>query len=205
MNYKGFKIVAGLTFVALTIQGSIIYGQIFKRDFEHLDSFSSFNTQAYKKIKIFDAWNFLNTRTPSVDKVSIGFIDSGIDSLHPEFSGEKIDTQVIGKVDLGKTSFLDKFPSDEHGTAVAGIIGANNISRFVSLPVNSPHMNGIVSGFTDNYALEMRRSVGIVAYDTLVALNELGTRNIPLVNIGNTVINASALTAEQKQPLEGDI
>ncbi|KKU14933.1 MAG: Cellulose 1,4-beta-cellobiosidase-like protein, partial [Parcubacteria group bacterium GW2011_GWB1_45_9] len=113
---------------------------------------------AYDKINIFDAWKFVNKAAANISAVVIGIIDTGVDANHPEFAGVNLGI-------LGLPAFqaledrAEEFRSDltaGHGTAVAGIIGANNLSATQVLPVGSPQMNGIISGVTNQYFLESR-------------------------------------------------
>jgi len=101
---------------------------------------------AYDKIKIIDAWNFLERALPILSPVSIGIFDTGIDITHPEFRQVSIDTPIIADT-LGSG----------HGTQVAGIIGANNLS--FGGTYTPPQMNGILSGARNlNYTLRIRFS-----------------------------------------------
>ncbi|MEK7146828.1 MAG: S8 family serine peptidase [Patescibacteria group bacterium] len=131
---------------------------LFTEDSLNLEKSDPFLFKAYSIIKIDKTWNLLNNLTPglSLTPVKIGVIDTGIDFLngrHPEFVGIDIfgltasvfrDTGVLG------------FTGEGHGTQVAGIIGANNISFPDPNKYEFPHMNGIVSGVHDlDYILEL--------------------------------------------------
>ncbi|MDP3947700.1 MAG: S8 family serine peptidase [bacterium] len=90
-------------------------------------------TLAYDKINIQPAWEFIKNAAPLLNEVILGVVDGGLDLGHPEFAG----------VNTGQAVQRGIRP-DSHGSAVTGIIGANNISSL--LPYIFPHMNGIVSG-----------------------------------------------------------
>lgn len=117
-------------------------------------------TAAYFKIKIVEAWQTIIDLGPELAPVKIGILDTGINANHPEFRGETIDDTLVGVVDLGETPLTareDDPVTEHHGTAVAGVIGANNLSFFMTLPPDSPQMNGIVSGVPSlSYTLEVR-------------------------------------------------
>src|SRR3989344_458016 len=136
-------IIACLLFFILAAKVSLSILQI-QRDLENLRNFPQDFTEAYKKIKIFDAWNLLDALMVSFQRVNIGVVDSGVDTKHPEFAGEEINGNIIGRVDFGlfRPVFGDREPGG-HGTQVAGIIGANNLSAFTTIPTSSPQMNGI--------------------------------------------------------------
>jgi hypothetical protein len=102
----------------------------------------------YDIIRAKDAWNASFSSSEPLSRVTIGIIDRGVDAGHPEFDD----------VNFGNTPSSAKKDSDGHGTSIAGIIGANNISAFGSLPANSPQTNGILSGVlpVTRYTLELR-------------------------------------------------
>ena len=108
---------------------------------------------AYLNIKIDKAWEEIEKRNPSFSSIKIGIIDSGMDSNHPEFQN----------VNLGNTPSSAKFDHDPtgHGTQVAGIIGANNISADGPTNYRPPQTNGLLSGSKNlNYTIEHRHDGG---------------------------------------------
>jgi VCBS repeat-containing protein len=111
---------------------------------------------AYDKISIIDAWRFItDIQFSSFSPVKIAVIDSGVDRSHDEFIGVTLEGPDIALTD-----------NNGHGTSIAGIIGANNLSAIASIPLSSPHMNGITAGIPGDtpsgslipYILEIRRT-----------------------------------------------
>jgi uncharacterized repeat protein (TIGR01451 family) len=125
-------------------------------DLAHLRSCDPGKTLPYDRIQVQKAWNFIAARripTPTKSLI-VGIVDSGINVRHQEFGG----------VDTGPSNALLN-PTDStasgHGTSVAGIIGANNVSLFG--PINTcaapqgSQMTGILSGFSGlPYKIRMR-------------------------------------------------
>ena len=118
-------------------------------DLVSAENISSVDITAYKKIEIIDAWELINTISSSLSQVKVGIFDFGIELAHQEFDGIEVDSDVI----------IDQ-QDDGHGTQVAGIIGANNVSfEHTYIP---PQMNGILSGVENlDYALFSRTSLQI--------------------------------------------
>ncbi len=134
-------------------------------DLVNLKLFASGDVAAYEKIKIVEAWEKINQEKASnpalsLSRVFIGIFDTGIDIIHPEFVGVSIDSTL--PEDMLNT-FLCTPPFCGHGTQVAGIIGANNISS--SGQYVPPQMNGILSGVKDlPYALRIRASGDLASF-----------------------------------------
>ena len=154
-------------------------------------------TRAYQeRVRIFDAWDEIKQSGESLFHVDIGIIDSGIDARngrHPELEG----------IDLsGSTPFALRdrsvefrpFPVDGHGTKVASIIGANNISSTSSANYLFPHMNGILAGVTDDYTLAAKTvlfaETGLTpsGFGVIVDSMKVGT----IVNISHISRNSKA-------------
>ena len=109
---------------------------------------------AYEKIKIIDAWNFIEQAEPSLLPVNVGIFDTGIDIFHPEFAGVRV-----------AATITEDSVGGGHGTQVAGIIGANNLS--FGGQYTPPQMNGVLSGVRDlNYTLQIRSSETFTAFAT---------------------------------------
>ena len=139
-----------------------------------------------------ETWGKMNLTTP-IRFVKIGIIDSGLDASgerHPEFRG----------VDLGNTpndAKVDTEPSDipgataGHGTQIAGIIGANNISASGVDFYEHPQMNGILSGVKNlNYTLEIRRPTFASVFTTdawsvFAEINKLESEGVDIINISS--------------------
>jgi hypothetical protein len=149
-------------------------------------------TEAYltpNKLHLEDTWNLINGMSAlSLSPVTIGIIDEPVDRLHPEFAGERQGGQRYGFVNFGNSPPSAIFTSgSDHGNAVVGIIGANNIlGSSGALTPTSPQMNGVMSGVTHlPYILEMRgRSGPFTAFGTAGDITDL-------VNAGARIINIS--------------
>ncbi len=116
-----------------------------------------FELETYQEIKAVDTWAFLNSRAVLLHPVTVGIIDTGVNTTHQEFTGVNFGTTPAamrtdsGSVDEASGEFLT------HGTNVAGIMGANNISAAGASIWRPGHMNGILSGVAGlPYTLEMR-------------------------------------------------
>lgn len=147
---------------------------------------------SYIKIKAVNAWEFLGGRSLDLNSVIVGIIDTGVTTFHPEFEGVNFgNTPSDAKIDFG---ILDSETGEieTHGTNVAGIIGANNISKVVGENYVFPHMNGVISGVANpsiDYTLEIRA----------IDLSNLGVTTLfsaaksifDLANNGAEVINLS--------------
>jgi len=131
---------------------------------------------AYLKISLEQAWGKINTPPQSLTTVVIGIFDSGTDTTHPEFTGVRLGT-------TPPDAKIDSDP-DGHGTEVAGIIGANNVSFPISTNYQFPQMNGVLSGAHNlNYRLEIRKSEQFTFFDTLKSVNELTDSSVQIINL----------------------
>lgn len=141
---------------------------------------------AYFKIGLKEAWQKINgTLGLNLSPITIGIIDTGIDNSHPEFAGvKKGNTPPDALIDRG---ILINSELESHGTNVAGIIGANNISSYSPVNYVFPQMNGVVSGVKNlDYQLEIR-SHGRSIVDEFSALY----RVFQLSQSGTKIINLS--------------
>ena len=146
----------------------VVFAQSVGRDLGHLkDNFSNL-VRAYDKIKIFDAWDEIGVRQFN-SVIHVGIIDTGVDArantqgeLHPEF----VNVDFGNSLPFSLRDHGEEFRPDlvfGHGTAVAGIIGANNLSFNTILPADSSQMNGILSGVPGlPYTLESRSALPVV-------------------------------------------
>jgi hypothetical protein len=113
-------------------------------DLEHLASCfpNAAATIAYSRIGLQQAYDAIATASPQLHSPVVGIIDTGIDFAHPEFQGVNLRRDPI-------YSLQDKLG---HGTAVAGIIGANNLGeQLVSCDPTDAiesalQMNGLLAG-----------------------------------------------------------
>ncbi len=130
-----------------------------KYDLENLrNQFPPF-TKAYDNIKIQQAWEVITSVTPLLSPPIIGIVDFGVEATHHEFNTPEVNFGSVNRSlleDFIESTFLD--PVGGHGTQVAGIIGANNVSRINPLAQDSPQMNGILSGVLseNQYTLEFK-------------------------------------------------
>jgi hypothetical protein len=131
------------------------------------------------KMKLKETWGLFNSNPSiSLTPVNIGIIDTRIDGTHPEFFG----------VDFGNTDeqtlTLPSVFRISHGTAVTGIIGANNISATSSGNYIEPQMNGVLSGVQRLiYSLEIKApSVFSNAFHDKTRITELSETGVKIVN-----------------------
>ncbi len=151
---------------------------IIKFDLENLRNQDINLTKSYDIIKIQEAWKAVISSTVSISPIIVGIVDTGVDVQHQEFHSPSIR--------LGRFALID-FDPNGHGTKVTGVIGANNVSATTSLSIDSPQMNGILSGVLEEseYKLEVRPGVGV---STLLSF----TANLEsAINSGSRVINMS--------------
>ena len=159
---KKIKTITSLITITIFVVTNFAYAQSFDTDLENfreeLDqrSFSDFTRTYHEKVNIFNAWEATKESGANLSFVNIGIMDTGVDSVHQEF---------IKGVDFGTTIerdpllLIDMGMGIGHGTSVAGIIGANNITEISGYEF--PHMNGILSGASVDYALELGDITGI--------------------------------------------
>jgi hypothetical protein len=165
-------------------------------DLSNLKNISPALTVSYDKINLFEAWNAIRTSSlfPIQSSVIIGIVDSGVDAIpqspHPEFVGVDFgNSRPFSLVDHAEDTRSDL--SEGHGTAVAGIIGANNISD--SQTYIPPQMNGILSGVTNKYLLESRTAPLLKEFDVVAYGNIIKT--IPQ----NAIVNMSMSVIEKDE------
>lgn len=139
----------------------------------------------YQIINLPQAWQQLEIQKPTPHPVTIGIADTGVDFSHQEFSGVNLNSD-------SPDIFIRLLGQSGHGTQVAGIIGANNISfggQYIS-----PQMNGIVSGFRGlNYQLLGKRALnstwlgrlikGVDKVSLVSTLENLAVSNPDIVNL----------------------
>lgn len=158
---NNFLILLAATIFSGIIFVSSIFAQPVVTDLGNLKNASSTLVAAYTKIDIFNAWDTIFNKQSLFSTTTIAIIDTGIDASgdrHPEFTG----------INFGKSSpfalndHAVEFKSSltfGHGTEVAGIIGANNLSEKTILSSNNAQMNGIISAVTKKYVLESRSAL----------------------------------------------
>lgn len=197
---------AGLLIIFLIVVVYLVSAQVqFKQDLANLKSQNPALTKAYDIIKAQQAWDQIQSSNLQLSIVKIGIVDSGVDATHPEFLGTLVNSTVVGAIDFGGTPASAKRDSDPdgHGTQVTGIIGANNLSGFgITLPPDSPQMNGIISGISPQliYSLEIRKNPSFnLLFDELNAIFfQSKFSKSDVVNISLGLVNRSALTEVQK-------
>lgn len=176
-------------------------------DLANLRNQSPIFTTAYDIIKVQDAWEKISATTPqsALSPIKIGVIDTGIDAVHNEFAGEQPSgSAVIGKINLGNTTPDTRTDTVGHGTAVSGIIGANNLSgEGFAINPGSPQMNGVLSGVLSpsKYVLEVSKtsSASTFLFDNLTDLfTQAKLQGSDVVNMSFDNVKRSALTAQQQ-------
>lgn len=163
-------------------------------DLLHLQALNPSFTAAYDKVGVQPAWTFLDSLGPLLLTVpSVAEIDTGIDPTHPEFAG----------VDLGSIprDLLQDFAECGHGTQVAGIIGANNLSATSSyIP---PQMNGIIAGVPHigaGYTMEIRPSVQPAPFGIWASIDSaIRSHGAQIMMLEVQLAKCSALSPQQIQ------
>ena len=193
---KSIKIISRISILILFFSVWSISAQAaVKFDLENLRNQNFQLTRAYDRIDVQKAWDAVLNSDIQLATTTVGIVDTGIDPDHHEFN--------LPEVNLGSFNRLLLFDSElnGHGTQVAGIIGANNISRIVPLPTDSPQMNGILSGILEEnqYTLEIRPfTIPLLATSTLInvssALEKAITRNSQVINMSFGLSPCSALS-----------
>ena len=157
-------------------------------DLVGLRNASSTLAEAYDRIEVQQAWEKIIGSGVVLSEVIVGVVDTDIQTNHEEFQG----------VNMRQTTSSNRLIPASHGTAVMGIIGANNISSTSSANYRFPQMNGILSGATSNYVLGFRQiSSGKPA--------EFGRLMNELVNGGAEIINLSLGLAREGAFTDSDI
>ncbi|MEX2052739.1 MAG: S8 family serine peptidase [Candidatus Paceibacterota bacterium] len=193
MNTKVSTIIISL--FAIILGASVSQAATFNIDFLNLDDESPSGefAEAYFQIGLKDAWAEINGSTVPLSPVTIGILDTGFDSIHPEFKGLGTgDTPVESFVDVGEIVFGER---RSHGTNVAGIIGANNTSFPDANQYQSPHMNGVLSGVTRlDYTLEMRQInlSGLLLFSNIGKISSLARAKAQVVNISTSGFHPAA-------------
>ena len=161
----------------------------FNIDFLNLqEAFPNLNLpKAYFKVGLKEAWERINGLNLNLSPVIIGIVDTGFDSKHPEFAEVNFgNTPLDAKTDSGE---LIDSQLESHGTNIAGIIGANNISAISPINYIPPHMNGILSGVKNlNYTLEIRKRNKLI--DKFTAFSA-AKKIIETVDSGSTIVSLS--------------
>ncbi|MBI2591701.1 MAG: S8 family serine peptidase [Candidatus Brennerbacteria bacterium] len=146
---------------------------------------------------------------PLTTSVGVGVIDTGIDASdgrHPEFVGVNFgETLPFNLKDLPPLKlqelFFD-FLKSGHGTKVAGVIGANNISATSSINYKFPQMNGVLSGVRGlQYILEAQplENLSFIEFGTII--DSFG-ENINVINMSissNKCSEVSFIAQAQRQ------
>lgn len=179
---KNNYLISLLISLVILSTSSSIYSQqpIFEQDFLNLVDAENnpFLFKAYSQIEIDKTWDLLNNIGPNLTSVKVGIIDTGVDISNPEFKNVLLNALSPELFKDGKTG--------GHGTQVAGIIGANNISFPNPNNYTSPQMNGILSGVHDlNYGLELgkKSSIQLTFYSLASAIDNLSKRGVKIINM----------------------
>ena len=183
---RGFLSALFSVMIFATLASVVHADEGIKFDIDNLRTQGTSSVEAYDIVQVKSAWEKIISSGAPLFPVSIGIIDSGIDITHPEFMGIQVGPSLVGAVNFAHTPISAKTDSTGHGTRVAGIIGANNLSGSgVSLPPSSPQMNGILGGLPGSaaYSMEMRKVTGGDFFTTAFTLTELSLENVHIVNI----------------------
>lgn len=194
-NYKLLFYILVLSFLLINEAGAQV-----NFDLENLRNQKPLLTKAYDIIKIQDAWEKIKSLNPPLSNISIGIVDTGVDSKHQEFNNPNVN------IDAPFNALFDARP-EGHGTKVNGIIGANNIlgSGGILAP-DSPQMNGILSGtlkenqyklINENFNFSVStftQTIGVSA-----ALENVLKKNPQIVNMSFANYLCSALSDQQKK------
>lgn len=106
-------------------------------------------TVAYDNINIWAAWNAIQNRNVLLMPIKVGITDNEFIKTHDEFKNVNLDISDISTVPYEyKHPCTGDISFKTHGTQVAGIIGANNVSASLFTTINP--MNGILSGVSNN-------------------------------------------------------
>jgi len=161
--------------------------QTVSTDLANLRASSPATTEAYERIDIFNAWHAITGSNVPLFPVTIGIVDTGIDARHQEFQATASVGTSGAVVNLGITPPDAKTDTLGHGTAVAGIIGANNLlGAGFSIPASSPQMNGILSGPAHlPYTLEVRKSGSGGKLNSFSVTKAFVTLNAPIINLSS--------------------
>jgi uncharacterized repeat protein (TIGR01451 family) len=188
-------------------------------DLAHLDScFPGVGfTAAYDKVRLQRAYDLI-TAVPSIGlhPVTVGVVDTGVDFNHWEFQGVNLVSDPVNLLESLTPSFIG---NRQHGTAVTGIIGANNLGPLLDScnPIDAIRskfqMNGIVAGIPGlqgNYKLVSLgnsftvstagfRGLLDVTHDTQALITRLGDQNrsdrVPVVNLSFSLPRCGALSS----------
>lgn len=212
ISFKNFLFIPVLILVVLSLAHTAKLSSDF--DLANLRSQNTLFTKAYDIINLQTAWEEIQRLNPSLSNIKIGIIDSGVDAQHPEFIGMLADPNIIGAIDFGNTPISAKRDSalGGHGTQVLGIIGANNLSGLnISLPSDSPQMNGILSGAMPllKYTLEVSKPLRFpeaLLFDVFKNyFVDSRLLNTNIINLSLSFVKRSALTPEQRAVIEGQV
>ncbi|MEK7636157.1 MAG: S8 family serine peptidase [Patescibacteria group bacterium] len=178
MSKKITKIIAfTLCSTAMLFSAHIVFATHSNFDLVNLSERVSGIADAYFKISLEQAWEKINASPRTLTTIVIGILDSGTDATHPEFAGVRSGT-------TPPDAKIDRDP-DGHGTEVAGIIGANNVSFPISTNYQFPQMNGILSGAHNlDYRLEIRKTTNLATlFNAIGQINNLVASGAKIVNL----------------------
>lgn len=130
------------TILKILLSTPLVFAQVADRDllnlFNQLKQTEPNIIRAYQNIKLPEAWNFLDKASINFTTPKVGIVDTGVDLTHQEFRGVHI-ASVINEEGIQEDFDLWGLRGG-HGTQVAGIIGANNISAISSANFVFPHI-----------------------------------------------------------------
>jgi len=162
--------------------------------------------QPFSLSSIDQSWELIAATSPQLSEVHIGVLDTGVNMDHPEFigvslKGDSPDTIVpYGNICKALLGLEDK---KAHGTAVVGIIGANNISALDLSKHKDIQMNGVLSGVPDSLSSsgsEVRYKIAVSDKknsfsDYVYGIKKLIDLNVDVINLSNGYIRRSGIDA----------
>lgn len=142
-------------------------------DLAQLRATDTFFARAFDNVAVQDAWRVIRESSSGMPltPVRIGIMDTGVELRHPDFENVQFGFGAFPRSAVERDAVIRR---TGHGTAVTGIIGANNIADDEGGVYRKPEMNGILSGALSEaqYTLELSPTA-LPSFDHRVGLREL--------------------------------
>lgn len=183
------------TFLLSIFASHFAIAEVLNFDLVNLRNQNVIITKSYDIIKILEAWQRIKEINPVLSSIAVGIIDTGMDRTHQEFNTPNVN------IDAPSSALVDSRPAG-HGTQVAGIIGANNVlGSGGTLSLDSPQMNGIISGVLkeNQYKLIIENknfatSTSTQTIGIFIALENVLKKNPQIINLSLTLEKCSDLS-----------